>query len=168
MATPDTSPKALLEVRGLRTYFDTEAGVAKAVDDVTFDVYEGEVLGVVGESGSGKSVTALSVLRLIPSPPGRIVAGSIRFKGRELLQTTIDEIRAIRGHEIAMIFQEPMTSLNPVFTIGMQLSEAVLAHENVSRQEASQRAAAMLERVGISNAAKRLNDYPHQIGRAHV
>jgi peptide/nickel transport system ATP-binding protein len=164
--TPGTqsapSPKTLLEVRGLRTYFDTEAGVAKAVDDVSFDVYEGEVLGVVGESGSGKSVTALSVLRLIPSPPGRIVAGSIRFKGRELLQTTIDEIRSIRGHEIAMIFQEPMTSLNPVFTIGMQLTEAVLAHENVSHKEADERAAAMLDRVGISNASKRLNDYPHQ------
>jgi peptide/nickel transport system ATP-binding protein len=154
--------KPLLEVRGLRTYFDTEAGVAKAVDDVSFDVYEGEVLGVVGESGSGKSVTALSILRLIPSPPGRIVEGSIRFKGRELLQTTIEEIRAIRGHEIAMVFQEPMTSLNPVFTIGMQLTEAVLAHEKVSRREAERRAVAMLERVGIANAAERLKDYPHQ------
>jgi oligopeptide/dipeptide ABC transporter ATP-binding protein len=163
VSAPNTHPaKALLEVRGLRTYFDTEAGVAKAVDDVSFDVYEGEVLGVVGESGSGKSVTALSVLRLIPSPPGRIVAGSIRFKGRELLQTSLDEIRAIRGHEIAMIFQEPMTSLNPVFTIGMQLTEAVLAHESVSRHEAAQRAAAMLERVGIPNAVARLDDYPHQ------
>ncbi|MSO20541.1 MAG: ABC transporter ATP-binding protein [Acidobacteria bacterium] len=154
--------KTLLEVRGLRTYFDTEAGVAKAVDDVTFDLYEGEVLGVVGESGSGKSVTALSILRLIPSPPGRIVAGSIRFQGRELLQTSIDEIRSIRGKEIAMIFQEPMTSLNPVFSIGMQLTEAVLAHERITRKQAEARAIEMLERVGIADPGRRLNDFPHQ------
>ncbi len=154
--------KTLLEVRGLRTYFDTEAGVAKAVDDVSFDLYEGEVLGVVGESGSGKSVTALSILRLIPSPPGRIVEGSIRFQGRELLQTSIDEIRSIRGKEIAMIFQEPMTSLNPVFSIGMQLTEAVLAHENITRKQAEARAIEMLERVGIADPARRLNDFPHQ------
>src|SRR6201987_5900238 len=123
----------LLEIHGLRTYFYTEAGVARAVDDVSLDVREGEVLGLVGESGSGKSVTALSVLRLIPDPPGRIVAGEIRFKGRNLLTLPWDEMRAIRGRDISMVFQEPMTSLNPVFTIGMQVTEVVLAHENCSR-----------------------------------
>ncbi|MGC4083223.1 MAG: ATP-binding cassette domain-containing protein [Vicinamibacterales bacterium] len=138
MTPPPTAP--LLSIRDLRTYFDTEAGVAKAVDGVDLDIRPGEVLGLVGESGSGKSVTALSILRLIPSPPGRIVGGEVLFKGRNLLDLSWEEIRAVRGREISMIFQEPMTSLNPVFTIGMQVTEVILQHERVSRDEANRRA----------------------------
>jgi peptide/nickel transport system ATP-binding protein len=152
----------LLQIRNLRTYFHTEAGIAKAVDGVDFDIFPGEVVGLVGESGSGKSVTALSILRLIPDPPGKIVDGSILFKGRDLLKLSWDEIRAIRGKEISMIFQEPMTSLNPVFTIGMQVMEAVLVHEHVSKSEALQRSVAMLELVGLPDPASRMNDYPQQ------
>ena len=126
----------LMQVRDLKTYFHTEAGIAKAVDGVSFEIFPGEVVGLVGESGSGKSVTALSILRLIPNPPGDIVGGSIVFKGRDLLKLSWDEIRDVRGKEISMIFQEPMTSLNPVFTIGMQVMEAILGHEHVSKQEA--------------------------------
>ena len=153
----------LLSIRGLRTYFRTEAGVAKAVDGVDLDVMTGEVLGLVGESGSGKSVTALSILRLVPDPPGHIVAGEVRFKGRDLLRLSWEEIRAIRGKEISMIFQEPMTSLNPVFTIGMQVREAILAHESCSRQAAEERALEMLNRVGIPDARARLAQYPHEL-----
>jgi peptide/nickel transport system ATP-binding protein len=156
------APQPLLQVRDLRTYFHTEAGIARAVDGVSFDIFPGEVLGLVGESGSGKSVTALSVLRLIPDPPGKIVGGSILFRGRDLLKLSWEEIRAIRGKEISMIFQEPMTSLNPVFTIGMQLEEAVLGHEAVSKQEARRRSIEMLELVGIPDPAARLADHPHQ------
>src|ERR1051325_3480273 len=130
----------LLTIKGLRTYFYTESGVAKAVDGVDLDIAQGEVLGLVGESGSGKSVTALSVLRLIPDPPGKIVAGEILFGGRDLLALSWDEIRAIRGNDISMVFQEPMTSLNPVFTIGMQVTEVIHAHEQCSREEAERRA----------------------------
>jgi oligopeptide/dipeptide ABC transporter ATP-binding protein len=155
-------PTPLLQVRDLRTYFHTEAGIARAVDGVSFDIFPGEVIGLVGESGSGKSVTALSVLRLIPDPPGKIVGGSILFKGRDLLQLSWEEIRDIRGKEISMIFQEPMTSLNPVFTIGMQLEEAVLGHERVSKEEARRRSIEMLELVGIPDPASRLGDHPHQ------
>ena len=157
---PTATP--LLEVRNLKTYFHTEAGIAKAVDGVDFDMFPGEVVGLVGESGSGKSVTALSILRLIPDPPGKIVDGSIRFQGQDLLQLPWDQMRAIRGNQISMIFQEPMTSLNPVFTIGMQLNEMVLNHENLSRKEATARSVAMLEMVGIPDPASRMNDYPHQ------
>jgi oligopeptide/dipeptide ABC transporter ATP-binding protein len=132
------------------------------VDGVSFDIFPGEVLGLVGESGSGKSVTALSILRLIPDPPGKIVDGSILFKDRDLLKLSWDEIRALRGKEISMIFQEPMTSLNPVFTIGMQLMEAVLTHERVSRAEAFKRSVAMLELVGIPDPPSRMSDYPQQ------
>jgi oligopeptide/dipeptide ABC transporter ATP-binding protein len=146
----------------LKTYFHTEAGTAKAVDGVNFEIYPGEVVGLVGESGSGKSVTALSVLRLIPDPPGKIVDGSIFFKGRNLLELSWDEIRDIRGKEISMIFQEPMTSLNPVFTVGMQVMEAVLVHEKVSKEEAFQRSVQMLELVGIPDPPSRMNDYPQQ------
>jgi oligopeptide/dipeptide ABC transporter ATP-binding protein len=153
----------LLSIRGLQTYFHTEGGVAKAVDDVSLDVMEGEVLGVVGESGSGKSVTALSVLRLIPDPPGHIVAGEILFKGRDLLKLPWDEIRAIRGKEISMVFQEPMTSLNPVFTIGMQMTEVILAHEPASKHEAHARSVDMLTRVGIPDAGARMNQHPHEL-----
>ncbi len=158
-----TSTAPLLSIRGLRTYFDTEAGVAKAVDGVDLDIRPGEVLGLVGESGSGKSVTALSVLRLIPSPPGRIVAGEVQFKGRNLLALSWDDIRKVRGSEISMIFQEPMTSLNPVFTIGMQVTEVVLQHERVSQEEANRRAVDILTEVGIPDAARRMTQYPHHL-----
>jgi len=151
----------LLKVRGLRTYFFTEAGTARAVDGVDLDIGKGEVVGLVGESGSGKSVTALSVLRLIPDPPGRIVSGSITYKGRDLLKMPLEEIRNIRGQEISMVFQEPMTSLNPVFTIGMQVMEVIQAHEDCSRGEAFERAVQMLELVGIPEARLRMQDYPH-------
>ena len=151
----------LLKVRGLRTYFFTETGTARAVDGVDLDIGKGEVVGLVGESGSGKSVTALSVLRLIPDPPGRIVSGSITYKGRDLLKMPLEEIRNIRGQEISMVFQEPMTSLNPVFTIGMQVMEVIQAHEDCSRGEAFERAVQMLELVGIPEARLRMQDYPH-------
>jgi oligopeptide/dipeptide ABC transporter ATP-binding protein len=151
----------LLAIRGLRTYFYTESGVAKAVDGVDLDIAQGEVLGLVGESGSGKSVTALSILRLIPDPPGRIVEGEILYKGRDLLKLSWEEIRQIRGNDISMVFQEPMTSLNPVFTIGMQVTEVVLAHENVSRQEAHRRAVEILTEVGIPDPEQRMKQYPH-------
>ena len=151
----------LLKVRGLRTYFFTEAGTARAVDGVDLDIGKGEVVGLVGESGSGKSVTALSVLRLIPDPPGRIVSGSITYKGRDLLKMPLEDIRNIRGQEIGMVFQEPMTSLNPVFTIGMQVMEVIQAHEDCSRGEAFERAVQMLELVGIPEARLRMQDYPH-------
>jgi peptide/nickel transport system ATP-binding protein len=152
----------LLQIKGLKTWFHTEAGTAKAVDGVSFDIMPGEVVGLVGESGSGKSVTALSILRLIPDPPGRIMEGSILFKGQDLLKLSWEDIRAIRGREISMIFQEPMTSLNPVFTIGMQLMEVVLHHERISKKDAFDRCVEMLQLVGIPDPASRMNDYPHQ------
>ena len=153
----------LLEICDLKTYFWTESGVAKAVDGVSLDVMPGEVLGLVGESGSGKSVTALSVLRLIPNPPGRIVGGEIRFKGRNLLPLTWEEIRDVRGKEISMIFQEPMTSLNPVFTIGKQVMEVILTHEHVSKETAHARAEEILTLVGISDATMRMSQFPHEL-----
>jgi oligopeptide/dipeptide ABC transporter ATP-binding protein len=153
----------LLEIRGLRTHFLTESGVARAVDGVDLDIFPGEVLGLVGESGSGKSVTALSILRLIPDPPGRIVGGEIRFRGRDLLALSWEEIRAVRGRDISMIFQEPMTSLNPVFTIGMQVMEVFLTHARLTRQEAHARARDMLVQVGIPDAAARMRQYPHEL-----
>ena len=155
-------PESLLQIRNLKTHFHTESGVARAVDGVDLDIYRGEVLGLVGESGSGKTVTALSILRLISNPPGEIVGGSIRFKDQELLELSWEEIRAIRGSEISMIFQEPMTSLNPVFTIGLQLSEMITQHEECTKEEAFQRSVQMLELVGIPEADLRMSDYPHQ------
>jgi peptide/nickel transport system ATP-binding protein len=152
----------LLEIRGLRTHFFTEAGVARAVDGIDLSIYPGEVVGLVGESGSGKSVTALSVLRLIPDPPGKIVAGEILFKGRDLLKLDYDAMRNIRGDEISMIFQEPMTSLNPVFTIGMQVMEVYRQHERIAKQEAFNRSVEMLRLVGIPDGAERMHQYPHQ------
>ncbi len=152
----------LLTVEGLKTVFRTEAGLAKAVDGVSFHIKEGEVLGLVGESGSGKSVTALSCLRLIPNPPGEIAAGKITMDGVDILSLPYDELRSIRGNRISMIFQEPMTSLNPVFTIGYQVAEAVLEHQNVSLKEAEDRAVEMLDLVGIPSPRARLHDYPHQ------
>jgi ABC-type dipeptide/oligopeptide/nickel transport system ATPase component len=158
------APGPLLQIRGLRTHFYTESGVAKAVDGVDLDIRHGEVLGLVGESGSGKSVTALSVLRLIPDPPGRIVAGEILFGGRDLLTLSRDEVRQIRGRDISMVFQEPMTSLNPVFTIGMQITEVIRAHDGQgSRHDAETRAVEMLAEVGIPDAETRLRQYPHHL-----
>ena len=159
--TPDRD-RPLLEVKGLHTRFRVEGREAMAVEDVTFDVPHDERLGIVGESGSGKSVTALSIMRLIPDPPGRITKGEIRFKGRDLLQLDHAEMRAIRGRDVSMIFQEPTTSLNPVFTVGMQVAESVRFHEGLSKAAALERAVEMLDRVGIPDARKRLADYPHQ------
>ena len=153
----------ILSVRGLTTTFRTETGVFPAVDDVSFDVAAGEVLGIVGESGSGKSVTALSILGLLPDPPGRIASGSIRFDGREMVGLPKKALRALRGPSIGMIFQEPMTSLNPVFRIGDQITETIRAHENISKADARTRAIGLLDRVGIAMAAQRLDDYPHQL-----
>ncbi|MCY4582103.1 MAG: ABC transporter ATP-binding protein [Chloroflexi bacterium] len=153
---------ALLEVNGLRTHFFTSAGVVKAVDGVTFDLMEGEALALVGESGCGKSITALSIMRLIPSPPGRILGGTIRFMGDDLLAQDDKAMRDIRGNRIGMVFQEPMTSLNPVLTIGRQLSEAVQRHLGYDADAASARAAELLELVGIPDAGNRLRAYPHE------
>jgi peptide/nickel transport system ATP-binding protein len=155
--------EALLEVRDLKTYFTTDRGTARAVDGVSFRIAPGSTLGLVGESGCGKSVTALSILRLIQTPPGKITNGSILFEGRDLLQISEDEIRQIRGNRIAMVFQEPMTSLNPVFTLGDQITEALLAHEKVTHAEARERALDMLRRVKIPYAETILDQYPHQI-----
>jgi peptide/nickel transport system ATP-binding protein len=153
----------LLEVRDLKTHFFTDAGVVRAVDGVSFAIQPGETLAVVGESGSGKSVTSLSILRLIAEPPGRIVGGEIRFKGRNLLSLSPAEMRAIRGKEISMIFQEPMTSLNPVFTCGDQIAEAIVLHEKVDKREARARAIEMLKLVGIPLPEQRVDEYPHQL-----
>jgi oligopeptide transport system ATP-binding protein len=153
---------AVLEVKDLRTYFDTRNGVVHAVDGVTFEVNAGETLGLVGESGCGKSATALSLMRLIPVPPGKIVSGQVIFGGRDVLTMDESEVRAIRGSSVAMIFQDPMTSLNPVLTIGRQISEALELHLRMGRSEARKRTIELLELVGIPSAKERLNDYPHQ------
>jgi oligopeptide/dipeptide ABC transporter ATP-binding protein len=152
----------LLEVNDLATYFFTADGVVKAVDGVSYHVDERETIAIVGESGSGKSVSALSVMRLVASPPGRVVHGEIKFEGNDLLKLSDSDMRNIRGNEIAMVFQEPMTSLNPVLTIGYQLAEALQLHLDMSRKEANDRAANLLELVGIPDSARRLKDYPHQ------
>jgi peptide/nickel transport system ATP-binding protein len=153
----------LLEVDGLKTYFYTRDGVVRAVDGVSFTVYPGETLAVVGESGCGKSVTSLSILRLIASPPGKIVSGRLLFQGRDLLGLTEDEMRQVRGNEIAMIFQEPMTSLNPVLTIGRQIAEALVLHRGMTQGQALERAVEMLTLVNIPEAARRIAQYPHQL-----
>ena len=152
----------LLEVKGLRTYFFGMDGTIKAVDGVSFDLYEGETLGLVGESGCGKSVCALSILRLIPNPPGEIVDGEIFFEGKDLLKLSNEEIRQVRGNRIAMIFQEPMTSLNPVLTIGRQLAEPLEVHRAMALKEALEKAKELLGKVQIADADKRISDYPHQ------
>ncbi|MEZ4692064.1 MAG: ABC transporter ATP-binding protein [Ignavibacteria bacterium] len=183
--------KKLFEIKNIRTYFFVEATdkqisedsikqdprlkelyesdkylkgkvPAKAVDNVSFNIYEGEVLGIVGESGSGKSVTAYSITRLIPDPPGKIVSGEVIYKGKDLLKLTFDEMKEYRGKEIAMIFQEPMTSLNPVMKIGDQIMEVILNHEKISKEDAFKKATEMLELVGIPSPDKRMKDYPHQ------
>jgi oligopeptide/dipeptide ABC transporter ATP-binding protein len=151
----------LLEIRNLTAVFDTEFGVAKAVDDLTISVKQGTVLGIVGESGCGKSVTSLAILRLIP-PPGRTVSGKVIFEGQDLLALPEDKMRSIRGNSIALIPQDPMTSLNPVYTVGDQIMEAIELHQKVDRKEARKRAIAVLEQVRIPQASARLDDYPHQ------
>jgi oligopeptide transport system ATP-binding protein len=155
-------PELLLDVEGLETQFKTSDGTIHAVNGVSFGLQEGETLGVVGESGCGKSVTMLSLLRLIPTPPGKIIAGKALFYGQDLLKLSNEEIRYVRGSQISMIFQDPMTSLNPVLTIGLQLEEPLLLHLGMTRKQARARAAELLEMVGIPNAADRLGDYPHQ------
>ncbi len=154
---------ALLRLENLKTYFYTDTAVVRAVDGVSYEVNAGETLAVVGESGSGKSVAALSILKLVPQPPGRIVDGKILFKGRDLVPLSNDEMRAIRGKEISMIFQEPMTALNPVYTCGEQIIEALVLHEKLTRAQARVRAIEMLERVGIPAAPQRVDEYPHQL-----
>jgi oligopeptide transport system ATP-binding protein len=150
----------LLKVRNLSTYFFTEDGVVRAVDGVSLDIHRGEIVGLVGESGCGKTVTALSIMRLIPSPPGRIVSGEIWFEGVDLLKLDDDGIRSIRGHKIAMVFQEPMTSLNPVLTIGRQLTEPLEVHLKMEPRQARARAIELLEMVGIPEPHKRIDSYP--------
>jgi peptide/nickel transport system ATP-binding protein len=163
-SVPGTAPAhAVLEVDNLQTHFFTEDGVVRAVDGVSYSVRSGETLGVVGESGCGKSVTALSVLRLVPTPPARIVGGSIRFEGRNLLDLTESEMESIRGNEISMIFQEPMTSLNPLLTVGRQIGEAIALHQGLSQRAAMSKAIEMLQRVSIPEAERRVHAYPHQL-----
>jgi peptide/nickel transport system ATP-binding protein len=153
----------LLEIDGLRTHFFTRDGIVRAVDGVSFTVTTGETLAVVGESGCGKSVTSLSIMRLVASPPGRIVAGSIRFQGTDLLGLTEREMRAIRGNDISMIFQEPMTSLNPVLSIGRQITETLTLHQGLDRSAAEKRALEMLRLVGIPEPEQRVRQYPHEL-----
>ena len=154
---------SLLEVSDLGTWFYTRQGIVKAVDGVDFEVAAGETLAIVGESGCGKSMTALSLMRLIPEPPGRIVSGSIKLAGRDLLKISEEEMRDVRGNEISMIFQEPMTSLNPVMTIGKQISEALILHRDMDRRQAMKRAIEMLDLVRIPEPAQRAKEYPHQL-----
>ncbi len=156
------SGEPLLEVKNLQTQFFTQDGVVRAVEDVSFYVMPGETLGVVGESGSGKSITGLSIMRLIPSPPGKIVNGEVIFEGTDLLKLSDDQIRRIRGNQIAMIFQDPMTSLNPVLTINRQISEALQLHMGMSKDQAKARSIELLRMVGIPNAEERIDQYPHQ------
>ena len=160
---PAAAHQTLLDVRDLRTYFHVMDGTVKAVDGVDFSLARGQTLGLVGESGCGKSVTALSIMRLIDSPPGEIVDGEVWFDGRDLLRLSDHEIHDVRGGEIAMIFQEPMTSLNPVFTIGNQIAEAVMLHQKVGRAEAWDRAVESLRSVGVSAPERRVKQYPHEL-----
>jgi oligopeptide/dipeptide ABC transporter ATP-binding protein len=153
----------LLEIDNLQTHFFTAGGTVRAVDGVSYSVAAGETLGVVGESGCGKSVTALSILRLVADPPGRIVGGAIRFAGKNLLELSESEMEDVRGNDISMIFQEPMTSLNPLMTVGRQISEAIALHQGLSRREATDRAIEMLRRVHIPEAERRVHAYPHQL-----
>ncbi len=152
----------LFKIKNLKTFFHTEAGTVKAVNDVSFDIFKGEVLGIVGESGSGKSVTSLSINRLIPNPPGEIVSGEIIYDGKNLLELSYEEMRKYRGRHISMIFQEPMTSLNPVLRVGAQMNEVLVEHEGISEEEATKKSIEMLDAVGIPEPERRINDYPHQ------
>jgi ABC-type dipeptide/oligopeptide/nickel transport system ATPase component len=160
---PPPPPDVLLDVRGLKTHFHVMDGTVAAVDGVDFQLKRGETLGLVGESGCGKSVTSLTIMRLIDIPPGEIVAGEIWFDGREILSLPMSDMRQIRGADMSMIFQEPMTSLNPVFTVGNQIAEAVKAHRQVSNKEAWDRAVEMLEAVGIPSPERRVKQYPHEL-----
>ncbi len=153
----------LLDIQELKTHFFTEDGVVQAVDDVSFQLEPGQKMGLVGESGCGKSVTALSVMRLIPDPPGRIVSGRILFDGIELVQIPKEEMRTVRGRQISMIFQDPMTSLNPVFTVGSQIDEAIELHQGLEAEEARQKTLQMLETVNIANTDRVANSYPHEL-----
>jgi peptide/nickel transport system ATP-binding protein len=152
---------AILSVRDLATYFYTEEGTVKAVDGVSFDLHEGETLGIVGESGSGKSVTALSVMNIVDSP-GRVESGEVRYRGDDLLQRSEEEIRSIRGADISMVMQDPMTSLNPVFTVGYQISRVIREHESASKADAREQAVSLMREVGIPDAESRYDEYPHQ------
>ena len=166
MSTPSstaTQSDVVLELQSLQTHFFTDMGVAKSVDGVSYQVRAGQTLGVVGESGCGKSVTALSIMGLIPQPAGKIVGGKILFNGKDISKLSQEEMRSIRGKEIAMIFQEPMTSLNPVYTVGDQIMEMILNHEKVSEEQARERAIQLLTEVGIPSPEKRIDDYPHNM-----
>ena len=163
MAHANQEEKDLLRIEGLKTYFHTDDGTAKAVDGVNYAIKPGETLGVVGESGSGKSVTALSILQLLPMPPGKFEGGRILFRGEDLLTAGEERLREIRGNEIAMIFQEPMTALNPVFTVGNQIGETVRLHQGLDPEAARERSIEMLRRVGIPAPEQRVDEYPHQL-----
>src|ERR1700726_4734900 len=163
MKTSHIPPSALLDVRGLKTYFFTRDGVVRAVDGVSFSVSRGETLAIVGESGCGKSVTSLSILRLIASPPGRTVEGSVVFEGRDLLELPEAEMRKVRGDAISMVFQEPMTSLNPVLTVGRQIAEVLMLHRGLPREDAMLSAIEMLRLVKIPEPERRVAEYPHQL-----
>src|SRR5213076_1274859 len=156
-------PKPLLPVQNLSIAFDTDRGQIRPVRDVSFSVFPGQTVALVGESGCGKSVTAMSILRLIPSPPGKVMVGQLMMEGRDLLALPEPEMRKVRGKEIAMIFQEPMTSLNPVYTIGDQIMEAIILHQRVNGRQAMKIAEEALREVGIADPARRLNEYPHQM-----
>ena len=163
MATANTSEAPVLKVENLRTYFRTRWGEVKAVDGVSFELRKGETLGIVGESGSGKSVTMLSLMRLIPIPPGRIVEGTITLDGEDLLQLSESEMSKVRGSKIALIIQDPMTSLNPVFTIGNQVTEAIRIHQDIPKRSVMEKALEVLRKVNIPAAESRIRDYPHQL-----
>jgi len=152
----------LLSVNRLKTHFTTPDGVIRAVDDVSFKVDKGKVMGLVGESGCGKSMTALSLMRLVP-PPGRIVSGEMFFDGHDLLKLNSEEIRKLRGNRMAMVFQDPMTSLNPVFSVGNQIAEILRVHKGLKRSEALDKAQFLLQRVGIPDPSRRIREYPHQL-----
>jgi oligopeptide/dipeptide ABC transporter ATP-binding protein len=161
--TTKTKTDTIVSVENLKTYFYTEDGTVPAIDGVSFKVKRGETLAIVGESGSGKSVTSLSIMRLIPQPPGKIVAGDIKFNGDSLLEKSDKEMRSIRGNRISMIFQEPMTSLNPVFKIGDQISETIILHQKKSKKEALEEAVNLLNLVGIPEPERRINQFPHEL-----
>jgi len=157
------SAKKILEVKNLKTYFFIDEGIARAVDDVSLHLFAEETLGIVGESGCGKSVTSLSIMRLIPHPPGKIVSGDITFEGKDVLALPESRMREIRGNEISMIFQEPMTSLNPVFTVGEQIEETIMLHQRLGAREAREKSIDMLDLVGIPSPETRVSEYPHQL-----
>ncbi|MEJ5272844.1 MAG: ABC transporter ATP-binding protein [Spirochaetota bacterium] len=163
MSTNINKSSKLLEVKNLKTFFFTEEGVVKAVNDVSFEVGEGETLGLVGESGCGKSVTSLSIMKLIPNPPGKIISGSILFEGKDIVNISENDMHTIRGNKISMIFQEPMTALNPVFTVGHQISEVFTLHQNISKKEAKEKTIELLKIVGIPEPEKRFNQYPFEL-----